>query len=82
MYIYSTTGNEVMATYSLDLYLLLNRSFTSGAVIMAFSCMIRPTAVVFWLPVIILYLYWLKPNEKLQCVLKLTIIRCLLMPLL
>ena len=41
--------------------------------------MIRPTATVFWLPVIVLHLHWLKPNEKLKCLLKLAVVGCVLM---
>ncbi|XP_065905873.1 GPI mannosyltransferase 3-like [Dysidea avara] len=38
--------------------------------------MIRPTATVFWLPVIVLHLHWLRPNEKLKCLLKLAVVGC------
>ncbi|XP_065912466.1 GPI mannosyltransferase 3-like isoform X2 [Dysidea avara] len=61
---------------SIGIYLLYHKCYISGVGVAAFSCLIRPTAAIFWLPVIILHLYWLNSSERLKCVFKTIIVGC------
>ena len=45
------------------------RYYTSGIIVAALSCLIRPTGVILWIPVLIFHLYWL--NDKLTYIKKL-----------
>lgn len=49
----------------------MHRSFTSGVIVAVLSCLIRPTAGIFWVPVLALHLYRLPLNEKLIYTIKL-----------
>ena len=48
-----------------------DRSFTSGIVVAALSCLIRPTGAILWIPVFMLHLYWMNTNDKLVYIIKL-----------
>ena len=71
-YIYCTTGSQ-LAKWQARLTNVYNlyRFFTSGVVVAALSCLVRPTAAIFWIPVFILRFYWSNSNEKLIYAMKL-----------